>query len=407
MISSSRQNALVLSFTVMAFILGTTEYIIVGLLSEISGSLGVTLATAGALVSGFAISYAIGTPVMMALCSRFPKRITILVSLVSILLLNLWSAAAGSYGMLLVTRIITAVLCGFVLSVAITVASETVDSKKRGKAIATILSGFAIANVLGVPIGTIVGQHFTWHAAFILNGILAGLAIVLNYLFIPRGLPKPVPSSLKDQIGLLTNGRIILAFLIPVMGVGAVFVMYTYITPILEQIMNIPKSSVSGVLFVYGIATIISNWIGGKVATGNAVGKLRIVFLIQALVYVAFSLTAPISIAGMFVLILLAGMSSIVSAPAQLYLIDLASRFAPKTKDLAASLNPVASNLGIAGGSAIGGLVAQYGGLLSLPVASAILAMMALVVAAICFSLDHRQDKRLHSPGGTPTVEEL
>lgn len=327
---------------------------------------------------------------MMSLCSRVPKRITILVSLVLILLLNLWSAVTGTYSMLLVTRIVTAILCGFVLSVAITVANEAVDQEKRGKAIATILSGFAIANVFGVPIGTFVGQFFNWPAAFVLNGILAGVAIVLNYIYIPRQLPKPVPSSLKDQIGLLTNGRIILAFLIPVTAVGAVFVMYTYITPILEQVMNVPKSSVSGVLFVYGIATIVSNWIGGKVATGNAVSKLRFVFLIQAVVYVIFSMTASVSILGMIVLMALAMMSSIVSAPAQLYLIDLAKQFSPKTKDLAASLNPVASNLGIAGGSAIGGVVAGHGGLISLPVAAAILAILACVITLICYKMDHQ-----------------
>lgn len=386
---TTRQNALIFSFTFMAFILGTTEYIIVGLLSEISASLGVTLATAGGLVSGFAISYAIGTPLMMSLCSRVPKRITILVTLVLILLLNLWSAVAGSYSMLLVTRIVTAVLCGFVLSVAITVASEVVDPEKRGKGIATILSGFAIANVLGVPIGTLVGQFFTWPAAFVLNGILAGIAVVLNYVYIPRGLPKPVPSSLKDQVELFTNGRIILAFFIPVMAVGAVFVMYTYITPLLEQVMNIPKSSVSGVLLVYGVATIVSNWLGGKIASGNAVSKLRFVFLIQTVVYIVFSMTASIPILGMVVLMVLATMSSIVSAPAQLYLIDLAKQFAPRTKDLAASLNPVASNVGIAGGSAIGGVVVQHGGLTSLPVAAAILAISACSIAVICSRLDH------------------
>ncbi|RUT46689.1 MFS transporter [Paenibacillus anaericanus] len=386
---TTRQNALIFSFTFMAFILGTTEYIIVGLLSEISASLGVTLATAGGLVSGFAISYAIGTPLMMSLCSRVPKRITILVTLVLILLLNLWSAVSGSYSMLLVTRIVTAVLCGFVLSVAITIASEVVDPDKRGKGIATILSGFAIANVLGVPIGTLVGQFFTWPAAFVLNGILAGIAIVLNYMYIPRGLPKPVPSSLKDQVELLTNGRIILAFFIPVMAVGAVFVMYTYITPLLEQVMNIPKSSVSGVLLVYGIATIVSNWLGGKIASGNAVSKLRFVFLIQTVVYIVFSMTASIPILGMVVLMVLATMSSIVSAPAQLYLIDLAKQFAPRTKDLAASLNPVASNVGIAGGSAVGGVVVQHGGLTSLPIAAAIMAIGACSIAVICSRLDH------------------
>lgn len=402
--NTTRQNALIFSFTFMAFVLGTTEYIIVGLLSEISSSLGVTLAKAGGLVSGFAISYAIGTPIMMSLCSRVPKRITILVSLVLILLLNLWSAIAGTYSLLLVTRIVTAVLSGFVLSVAITVANEVVDSEKRGKAIATILSGFAVANVFGVPIGTFVGQFFTWPAAFVLNGILAGIAVVLNYVYIPLQLPKPVPSSFKDQLGLFTNRRIILAFLIPVTAVGAVFVVYTYITPILEQVMNIPKSSVSSVLLVYGVATIVSNWIGGKIATRNAVSKLRFVFLVQALVYILFSMTASISILGMIILIVLATMSSIVSAPAQIYLIDLAKQYSPKAKDLAASLNPVASNLGIAGGSAIGGVVVQHGGLISLSVAASILGLAACVIVSVCYNLDFQSQQQVsqnHNPNLT------
>ena len=389
-LKTTRQNLLIFSFTFMAFILGTTEYIIVGLLSEISASLEVTLATAGGLVSGFAISYAIGTPIMMSLCGRIPKRISILAALVFILLLNLWSAIAGTYSLLLVTRIVTAVLCGFALSVAIIVANDVLDLEKRGKAIATILSGFAIANVFGVPIGTYVGQFFTWPAAFVLNAILSGIAIVLNYIYIPRQLPKPVPSSLKDQIGLFTNGRILLAFLIPVTAIGAVFVLYTYITPILEQVMNVPKSSVSGVLFMYGVASIVSNWIGGKVATGNAVSKLRVVFFIQALVFIVFSMTASVSILGMIVLIILGTMSSIVSAPAQLYLIDLAEQTSPQTKDLAASMNPVASNLGIAGGSAIGGVVAEYGGLISLPIASAVLAILACGISWMCYRLDNQ-----------------
>ena len=152
--------------------------------------------------------------------------------------------------------------------------------------------------------------------------------------------------------------------------------------------MNIPKSSVSGVLFAYGIASIVSNWIGGKIATGNAVSKLRIAFLIQASVYIIFSLTVSVSIMGMLVLMVLAAMSNIVSAPAQLYLIDLAQQSSPKAKDLAATLNPVASNLGIAGGSAIGGLVVQYGGLSSLPVAAAVLAISACVISWICHRLD-------------------
>ncbi|AJY74383.1 MFS transporter [Paenibacillus beijingensis] len=388
--SSKRENALIFSFTFMAFVLGTTEYVIVGLLSEVSESFGITVAKAGALVSGFAIAYAIGTPVVMAAASRFPKRGAILTAIGLVLLFNLFSALSPTYGLLLFTRIITAVVCGFAVSQAISVASDAVSIGKRGGAISSILGGFAIANVLGVPIGTYVGQHFEWPAAFVLTALMALIALFLNYIYIPRQLPKAGKISLKDQVGLLTNGRIILAFLIPVLGIGAVFEIYTYITPLLSDVMHVPQRYISWILLVYGLASIVSNWLGGKAAAGNAVSKMRFVLLAQAIVFALFSLTAPIPVLGLICLVLVAGVSYMLNAAAQLYLIDLANRYFPGAKDLAASLLPSAANIGIAGGAAIGGAAAEQAGLIHLPWIAGVMALTACGIAVISCRLDVR-----------------
>ncbi|WNS43366.1 MFS transporter [Paenibacillus sp. MMS20-IR301] len=394
------ERGLVFAFTFMAFVLGTTEYIIVGLLSEIAASLQITLAVAGSLVSGFAIAYAAGTPVLMVLIARFPKKQTILAAICLIILFNLLSAASGTYGMMLFTRVVTAVLCGLAISLSLSVVSEIVTPARQGRSVSYILGGFGVANVLGVPVGTFVGQHFEWQAAFILTALLGGLAFVFNLFVIPAHLQNR-KGSLKKQLSLLTNGRILLAFLIPVFGTGAVFSIYTYIRPVMDKVMSIPVTSVSWILLGYGLATIFSTWIGGRIASGNALGKLRIAFLIQMGVYILFFFAAPVPVLGVIFLILSACMSNILNVTAQLYLIELAVEQSAEARDFAASLNPVAANTGIAGGSAIGGFVVATSGLSALFWTAAAIALAAFAVTAISYRLKRRSKPLLmHEEAG-------
>ncbi|MDF9839284.1 MULTISPECIES: MFS transporter [unclassified Paenibacillus] len=387
------ERGLVFSFTFMAFLLGTTEYIIVGLLSEIAASLQITLAVAGSLVSGFAIAYALGTPVLMTLVSRLPKKQTILGTIALIVMFNLFSAVSGTYGLMLFTRIATAVLCGLAISLSLSAVSEVVTPARQGKAVSYILGGFGIANVLGVPIGTFVGQHFEWQAAFVLTAVMGAAAFVLNLIVIPSNLTN-TKASLKDQLSLLANRRMILAFLIPVFGTGAVFSIYTYIRPLMDQVMNVPATAVSWVLLVYGLATIFSTWLGGIVASGNALGRLRVVFLVQAAIYVLFFFAAPVPVLGLLFLILSACVSNILNVTAQLYLIELAVEHSPGSRDFAASLNPVAANTGIAGGSALGGLVVGTSGLAALSWTAAGIAVAAFAVTAISYRLKQKSVSR-------------
>lgn len=386
----SRENALIIAFTFLTFMLGTTEYVIVGVLPDVADQLGITLAKAGSLVSGFAIAYAVGTPVAMAAASRFPKRASILTTIGLVLLFNVLSALSATYSLLLITRIISAMLCGFGVSLAISVASDVVSNEKRGKAIASIFGGFAIANVLGVPIGTYVGQLFDWPAAFVLTALMALIALLLNYKFIPRELVKAEKISLKDQMALLSNGRILLVILIAVLGIGAVFEIFTYITPYMTDVLHVPERYVGSILLLYGLAAIFSSWLGGKAATGNVIGKIRFVLVAHAIVFALFYFTSSVPLLGLISLILMASVSFMLNAPIQLYLIDLGKRYSPGAKDLAASLFPSAANIGIACGAAIGGSAVDYAGLVHLPWIACLMALAACGLAIFSYSMDRR-----------------
>lgn len=393
-----KEKGLIFAFTFMAFILGTTEYVIVGLLSEIAGEFGVTLATAGILISGFALAYAIGTPLILSVLGHLPKRFLLLTGITLIIIVNILSAFSMSFEFLMGTRVVTAILCGLSLSLAISVASDYVEKARRGRAISYILGGFTIANVFGVPIGTFVGQHFDWPATFILVSILGSIALLLNWMYIPRGIPV-VNVSAKEQFVLLTNYRILLAFFIPAMGTAAIFTVFTYITPLMGKVMQLPSSWFSTVLFAYGLVTIVSNLIGGRIASGDYVGKLRIVFILQAVIFIIYGVTAAMPVIGLISLVLIALMSYILNASTQLYLIDLAFTFVPRAKDFATSLMPVANNLGIAIGSFVGGMMIDMGGLTTLPWASAGFTLIALVITVISHRLDRKQKERLNAGG--------
>ncbi|MNW32530.1 Purine efflux pump PbuE [compost metagenome] len=392
------ERALVFSFTLMAFLLGTTEYIIVGLLTEIAASLQITLAVAGTLVSGFAIAYAIGTPIFMTVVSRISKKKAMLGIIALIILFNLLSAVSGTYILLMITRIITAILCGLAISLSLSAVSEVITPANQGRSVSYILGGFGVANVLGVPIGTFVGQHFEWQASFVLTALMGVIVFILNAIVIPSNLTSS-KGSLKEQFGLLTNGRILLAFMIPVLGTGAVFSIYTFIRPLMENVMAIPTSMVSWVLLIYGVAVIFSTWLGGRIASRNALARLRVVFLIQAAIYVVFSLTASVPFLGVTVFLISACASNLLNVTSQLYLIELSVEHSPASRDFAASLNPVAANIGIAGGSALGGIMVDNAGLTTLPWTAVGLALLAFAATAISYQL-HVNARPRHAAKG-------
>ncbi|MGE7933678.1 MFS transporter [Viridibacillus arvi] len=388
---SKRHWLLILTLSLLTFVLGTSEFVIVGILTDISSSLHITNAKAGTLVSAFAITFAIATPLVMSATSHFPKRKWMLFLIGSFIVLNALCVISTSYIMLLAFRVMTAIVTGVLISLAMLVASETMPIKKRGLAISFVFGGFTLANVVGVPIGIVIAESYGWNATFLLTTFLGGLAFLASFFVLPNKLSQ-VRSSIRDQFSLLTNPRILMAFFIPALGFGATYAVFTYLVPILQG-MEVPNHSISLVLFGYGFISIFSNILAGKIASHNAIGRLRFVFLVQAVVLTSLFWTTNHFIIGLVNIGLMSLMAILLTTSTQLYLIDLAEIYQPKATGLAASLMPVASNVGIAFGSALGGIVYHQGNLLNITWVGGIVAVSASLLTFYSYRLDQKQKK--------------
>ncbi|QOV12573.1 MFS transporter [Viridibacillus arvi] len=388
---SKRHWLLILTLSLLTFVLGTSEFVIVGILTDISSSLHITNAKAGTLVSAFAITFAIATPLVMSATSHFPKRKWMLFLIGSFIVLNALCVISTSYIMLLAFRVMTAIVTGVLISLAMLVASETMPIKKRGLAISFVFGGFTLANVVGVPIGIVIAESYGWNATFLLTTFLGGLAFLASFFVLPNKLSQ-VRSSIRDQFSLLTNPRILMAFFIPALGFGATYAVFTYLVPILKG-MEVPNHSISLVLFGYGFISIFSNILAGKIASNNAIGRLRFVFLVQAVVLTSLFWTTNHFIIGLVNIGLMSLMAILLTTSTQLYLIDLAEIYQPKATGLAASLMPVASNVGIAFGSALGGIVYHQGNLMNVTWVGGIVAICASLLTFFSYHLDQKQKK--------------
>lgn len=388
--SLSRSDwTLVLSLSLLTFVLGTSEFVIVGILPDIANGLSISIATAGSLVSAFAISFAVGTPITMSLTSHLPKRKLMLGLTILFTILNLLSSLAPMYEWLLLLRMLTAVVTGVLISLAMLVASESVPPTKRGVAVSFIFGGFTMANVFGVPIGTFIGQQAGWESTFILTTALGAVAWIAIYRVLPNQLSQE-KASLREQLTLLTNPRILIAFLIPAFGFGATYVVYTYLVPILKDVLGVPIAWVSPILFAYGFISIFSNIAAGKIASHNPIGRLRFVFLVQALVLAALFVTTSNVTLGLLNIALMSFMAILLTTSTQIYLIDLAEKFNPNAKGLASSLMPVASNVGIGLGSALGGVVYATSPIMTLALVGGLVALVTAALTAVSYSLDQR-----------------
>ena len=303
--------------------------------------------------------------------------------------LNLLSSLAPMYEWLLVLRMLTAVVTGVLISLAMLVASESVPPAKRGVAVSFIFGGFTMANVFGVPIGTFIGQQAGWESTFWLTTLLGAVAWIAIYRVLPNQLSQE-KVSLREQMALLTNPRILIAFLIPAFGFGATYVIYTYLVPILKDVLGVPVAWVSPILFAYGFISIFSNIAAGKIASHNPIGRLRFVFLVQAFVLAALFVTTSNVTLGLLNIALMSFMAILLTTSTQIYLIDLAEKFNPNAKGLASSLMPVASNVGIGLGSALGGVVYATSPIMTLALVGGLVALVTAGLTAVSYSLDQR-----------------
>ena len=365
----------------LSFMLGMSEFIVVGILPDIAAGLKVSEVTVGNLVSLFAFVYAPVTPLGSALSARFPRFATHLTLVGVFLIGNVLCAFASNYGVLVVARILIALVSGTLVAIAMTYAPDVTTEQYRTKFIAWVFSGFSIASVVGVPVGTWVANTFGWRWAFHLVNVLTVVLIVLMVMVLPRN-SHIVKIGFLPQFRLFFDRRIQLGVLAVVFGAAATYVFYTYLTPIMRDEVHVPEQYLSVGLVIFGAACLWSNLYGGKLADrGRGVEPLthiRPIYCAHAVLMASLIVTHWVPVYGALLLVVLGMFMYLQNSASQVLYMDVASQSHPGSLNLAASLNSMSFNIGIAVGSAVGGLVNTHLGLMWLGPVGAIFLLCAV-----------------------------
>lgn len=380
-----------LALTVSAFAIGTTEFVIVGLIPTIARDLAVDLPSAGLLVSLYALGVAVGAPVLTALTGRL-RRKTLLLALMALFTAgNLLAWQAPGYESLVAARILTGLAHGVFFSIGSTIATGLVARDKAASAIAIMFTGLTVALVTGVPLGTFVGQHFGWRATFLAVSALGVIALLASLLFVPGNIAHAAPASLLRQLAVLKQPRLLLVYAKTALGYGGSFIAFTFLAPILQEVSGFSADAVSLVLLVYGVSVAAGNLWGGKLADRHGpIRALQVIFLLLAAVLFALTFTAPhpwLAVAT----VLAWGAVAFGNVPGlQVYVVQQAERHAPHAVDVASGLNIAAFNVGIAGGAWLGGRIVAEAGLMNTPWVGALVVLAALAVTTWSGRLDRR-----------------
>ncbi|MGG5773322.1 MFS transporter [Bacillus subtilis] len=364
MTSAKSSIPALLALAVSAFAIGTTEFISVGLLPLIADDLDIPVTTAGLTVSLYALGVTFGAPILTSLTSSMSRKTLLLWIMFIFIAGNTMAATASSIGILLVARVISAFSHGVFMSIGSTIAADIVPEDKRASAISIMFTGLTVATVTGVPFGTFIGQQFGWRFAFMVIIAVGIIAFITNGILVPSKLRKGTKTTMRDQLKLVTNSRLLLLFVITALGYGGTFVVFTYLSPLLQEVTGFKAGTVAVILLGYGIAIAIGNMIGGKLSNRNPIAALFYMFIVQAIVLFVLTFTAPYQAAGL-ITILCMGLLAFMNVPGlQVYVVMLAERFVPSAVDVASAMNIAAFNAGIALGSYLGGVITDSIGLI-------------------------------------------
>ena len=370
------------ALVLVTFMLGCNEFMVVGVLSDIAKSLRVTVATAGYLVTIFAIVYAISTPIITILANRFNRYKTLMTLLLLFLIGNTWSGFTTSYGWFLVTRMLTAAVAGAIESLVILFANDIAPRQKRAMLISWIAAGFSIASVIGVPIGVAISTATSWHMAFHLISILSLITTIVMVCLLPRDLPQ-TPGTIKDQLVLLTDKRIYLGALLILFSAAALYAYYTYVRPLLTTGLGFNTTALNWLLFILGLVSIAGNRLSGIVAEHRGLKIMPRFYLVDIVLLLLFPLAMTTKLTGFSLLLILTLLISVVNSPIQIHFLDVAEADYPQAILLASSLNAIFFNIGISVGSATASLVLAHRGLNQLGLGGAAFSALALITTLI------------------------
>ncbi|CCG86105.1 MFS transporter [Erwinia piriflorinigrans] len=370
-----------LALALSAFAIGTTEFVIMGLLPEVANDLQVSLPSAGWLISGYALGVAVGAPIMALLTARLPRKGTLMLLMAIFIVGNILCALAYSYNLLMLARVVTALCHGAFFGIGAVVAASLVAPGKQASAVALMFTGLTLANVLGVPLGTWFGQMFGWRATFWGVAVIGVLAIIGLIVSLPTNRNEK-PVHLASEVSALNNGRLWLSLLMTVFFAAAMFALFSYIAPLLLQVTGISNRGVSWTLFLIGAGLTAGNILGGRLADWKVSFSLILCFSLIALFSLLFSWSSH-SLWLAEITLFLWAMATFAMVPAlQINVV----RHGKEAPNLVSTLNISAFNLGNALGAWVGGAVIGAGyGLTAVPISAALLALIGLLVCLYTF----------------------
>lgn len=374
------------ALTAGAFGIGVTEFVIMGLLLEVSADFGVSISAAGLLISGYAIGVVVGAPVLTALTGRWPRKAVLIGLMLVFTVGNAACALAPSYEWLMAARVLTALAHGTFFGIGSVVATGLVAPDRRASAIAIMFTGLTVATILGVPFGTWLGQQLGWRSTFWAVTLVGVVALAVLAVLVPSDKTAPQANDWRADLKAMARRSVLLGLLTTTLGYAGVFAVFTYIAPALTQIAGFPQSAVSPILLVFGGGLVAGNLLGGRLADWRLVPTVvgTLIALAVVLGLMTFALHDRIAAVVFVGLLGVAGFATV--APLQMWVLEKA---AGAGQSLASSFNIAAFNLGNALGAWLGGAVIAHGpGLGAVPWVAALAPLAALLVCSIAIYLD-------------------
>jgi len=357
-----------------AFAIGTTEFVIMGLLPEVATDLSISIPNAGWLITGYALGVAIGAPFMALLTARLPRRQALIVLMGIFILGNLLCALAWGYSSLMLARVVTSLCHGAFFGIGAVTAANLVAPDKRASAVAMMFTGLTLANVLGVPLGTALGQEMGWRSTFLAVAVIGVVALLGLVKFLPKGVVEE-PVSIRSEFAALRHIKLWIALFTTVMFSASMFALFTYIAPLLRDVTGVSASGVTLTLFLIGIGLTIGNIVGGKLGDQYLKATLSGAFLVLGLTALLFSWTSHSFISAEVNLFLWAVAAFSLVPALQVNVVN----YGKDAPNLTSTLNIGAFNVGNALGAWVGGLVLTLGyGLTAVPIAAGLLALVGV-----------------------------
>ncbi|MGX6428737.1 MFS transporter [Levilactobacillus yonginensis] len=369
-------------FVLVAFMLGCNEFIVVGVLSDIAKEYQIAEATVGYLVTIFATVYAVSTPFITILTSRFSRYKTLMTLMVIFLIGNTLSGLAVNFTMLLISRIIAAMVAGAIISLIMTFASAIAPRNKRASLVSWIFAGFSIASVFGVPLGTAISTAYSWHDAFYLISVISAITCLLLGWLLPRQVEQ-VQGSIKNQLVLLKDSRVYVGIALVLFTAAMMYAYYTYIRPLLTQAMGFSTASLNWLLFLIGIMSILCNRFSGMLAERNGLRIMPRFYVADIILLLLLPFALGSQLLGMAFLLVLTLIVTLLNSPIQIHFLNLAEQEYPQSTVLASSLNSIFFNFGISLGSATASGLLGVVGLKRISWGAAVFGVISLVLAII------------------------